>query len=288
MKVGIIANPHKPRVKEVLEHLRDMLLARKMDVLVEKDTAMDLSLELDAADTATARQMSGSCDVVLVLGGDGTMLDAAHRLGPTEVAVAGVNLGHLGFLTSCSDDEMQLLVDALEDQTYRVVPRILLQATVFHTDGTEDHHFAVNDITLTRGQTGRLVALDAFIDGDLLNHYHADGLIVATPTGSTAYSLAAGGPLISPIARNFVITPICPHSLSNRSLVLSDSSVIDLVSVDPSHEATLFTVDGQCVLEVEHGGKVRVQKANHMFNIIRLQDRSFFSTLRKKLHWGQA
>ena len=288
MKIGIIANPLKSRVKEVSNQLLEILKARQVSVLVEDDTAADLKLQLESEQSVTARQLGEDCDVVLVLGGDGTMLDAAHRLGPTDVCIAGVNLGHLGFLTSCKDTEMELLVDALIEGKYLVVPRILLKASVSHLDGSVDSYFAVNDITLTRGQTGRLVALDAFIDGDLLNHYHADGLIVATPTGSTAYSLAAGGPLISPNARNFVITPICPHSLSNRSLVLSDSSVVDLISVDDSQEPTLFTVDGQCVVEVEHGGKVRVGKADHMLNIIRLEDRSFFSTLRQKLHWGQS
>lgn len=287
MNVGIIANPNKKGVYEALKHLLGLIEAAGMGCYLEDDTASDLNVQLSPEKMVPAKQMGDLCDVVLVMGGDGTMLDAAHRLGPTDVALAGINLGHLGFLTSVNDTEMELLVESLKEKNYHVVPRILLQATVCHLNGDEQSYFAVNDITLTRGQTGRLVALDAFIDGDLLNHYHADGLIVATPTGSTAYSLAAGGPLISPIAKNFVITPICPHSLSNRSLVLSDNSVVELISVDDSKSSTLFTVDGQCIVEVEHGGRVRVEKANHELNIIRLEGRSFFATLRKKLHWGE-
>jgi len=202
------------------------------------------------------------------------------------VAVAGVNLGNLGFLTSCKDNEMELLVTALASGTHHVVPRMLLKATIKPVDGVVSEHFAVNEITLTRGQTGRIVAMDAFIDGDLLNHYRADGLIVATPTGSTAYSLAAGGPLLSPKAQNIVITPICPHSLSNRSLVLTDHSVVELKSVDNSEAPTLFSVDGRCLVEVNHGGIILVEKADHQLNMIRLEGRSFFSTLRQKLHWG--
>lgn len=286
MKVGIIANPYKDGVSSALLKLLDILKSHKLHTTVEDESiaALDLSnrniLELPA--TGLAKE----CDVVIVLGGDGTILDAAHRLGPTDVAVAGVNLGHLGFLTSCKDTEMELLVSALAAETHYVVPRMLLKATVRLTDGTSSEFFAVNEITLTRGQTGRIVAMDAFIDGDLLNHYRADGLIVATPTGSTAYSLAAGGPLLSPRAQNIVITPICPHSLSNRSLVLTDSSVVELVSVDDSEAPTLFSVDGRCPLEVNHGGKVIVEKADHQLNMIRLEGRSFFSTLRQKLHWG--
>ena len=287
MKVGIIANPSKDGVTVAVIELMELLTGSEISAVVEDDTASDLSLKLNSDQIATAPEMAKICDVVMVLGGDGTMLDAAHRLGPTDVAVAGINLGHLGFLTSCKDNEMELLVTALKEKTFHTVQRILLKATVCLLDGSEQSYFAVNDITLTRGQTGRIVALDAYIDGDLLNHYRADGLIVATPTGSTAYSLAAGGPLISPIAKNFVVTPICPHSLSNRSLVLSDDSVVELISVDDSEDSTLFTVDGQCVVEVEHGGRVRVEKADHILNIIRLEGRSFFSTLRQKLHWGE-
>ncbi len=291
MNVGIIANPNKKGVWKALYELLDLLEEADFVAFVEDDTASDLGYKPAANSEKikiiSALKMSSSCDVVLVMGGDGTMLDAAHRLGPSSVAVAGINLGHLGFLTSCNALEMPLLVNSLKEKSYHTVSRILLQATVLHLNGNKESYFAVNDITLTRGQTGRLVALDAFIDGDLLNHYHADGLIVATPTGSTAYSLAAGGPIISPLAKNFVITPICPHSLSNRSLVLTDDTVIELISVDDSKSTTLFTCDGQNIVEVEHGGRVRVEKANHELDIIRLEGRSFFSTLRRKLHWGE-
>lgn len=291
MNVGIIANPNKEGVWNALQELLVLLEKAEFMVFLEDDTASDVGYELpfdsEYVKITSALEMSSGCDVVLVMGGDGTMLDAAHRLGPTTVAVAGINLGHLGFMTSCSGAEMELLVDALKEKTYHVVRRILLKASVIHLDGKVRSYFAVNDITLTRGQTGRLVALDAFIDGDLLNHYHADGLIVSTPTGSTAYSLAAGGPIISPLAKNFVITPICPHSLSNRSLVVTDDSMIELVSVDDAQSTTLFTCDGQSIVDVEHGGRVRVEKADHELNIIRLEGRSFFSTLRRKLHWGE-
>ena len=286
MKVGIIANPHKDGVCSALLKLLEILKSENLHAIVEDETIAALDLAHKNIPELPATGLAQECDVVIVLGGDGTILDAAHRLGPTDVAVAGVNLGQLGFLTSCKDNEMELLVSALASGNHRVVPRMLLKATVHLTDGTTSEYFAVNEITFTRGQTGRIVAIDAYIDGDLLNHYRADGLIVATPTGSTAYSLAAGGPLISPRAHNIVITPICPHSLSNRSLVLTDSSVVELKSVDSSETPTLFSVDGRHPVEVMHGGKIIVEKADHKLNIIRLEGRSFFSTLRQKLHWG--
>ena len=290
MNIGIIANPHKEGASKTLHTLMELLEKHGMNPMVEGDTAKDLlengSKHAGKNSNKCASELAKECDVVLVLGGDGTMLDAAQRMGATDTPVAGINIGHLGFLTSCRDDEMELLVKALKEGTQHVVPRSLLHATVTHSDGTTEDHFAVNDITLTRGQTGRLVAMDAYIDGDLLNHYRADGLIIATPTGSTAYSLSAGGPILSPIAQNFVITPICPHSLSNRSLVLADTAEVEFVSVDESQAATLFTVDGQCMVNLEHGGKITINKASHTFNIIRLEGRSFYSTLRQKLKWG--
>jgi len=286
MKVGIIANPYKDGVCAALLKLLEILDSHKLEAIVEDESIAALDLTGKNIPELPAVGLAKECDVVIVLGGDGTILDAAHRLGPSDVAVAGVNLGHLGFLTSCQDTEMELLVSALAEKTYHVVPRMLLKAIVKLSSGDSDEFFAVNEITLTRGQTGRIVALDAFIDGDLLNHYRADGLIVATPTGSTAYSLAAGGPLLSPKAQNIVITPICPHSLSNRSLVLTESSVVELKSVDDSEAATLFSVDGRSPVELGHGGSIIVEKANHQLNMIRLEGRSFFSTLRQKLHWG--
>lgn len=285
MNIGIIANPRKEGASETIQTLQALLEKHGMTSLVEDDTAEQL-LEGEASKGVPATQLAKECDAVIVLGGDGTMLNAAQRLGATDTPVAGVNIGHLGFLTSCRDDEMELLVTALKENTHTVVPRSLLEATVQHVDGKTESYCAVNDITLTRGQTGRLVAIDAYIDGNLLNHYRADGLIIATPTGSTAYSLSAGGPILSPIAQNFVITPICPHSLSNRSLVLADTAEVEFISVDESQAATLFTVDGQCMVNLEHGGKIKITKAPNTFNIIRLEGRSFYSTLRQKLKWG--
>lgn len=286
MKIGIIANPFKDGACSVLLQLLNVIGSHGMEGIVEDETIEALELGEKEIIELPARDLAKTCDVIIVLGGDGTILDAAHRLGPSDVAVAGINLGNLGFLTSCTGDEVELLVSSIANKAYHVVPRMLLKSTIKHVDGKVSEYTAVNEVTLTRGQTGRIVAMDAFIDGCLLNNYRADGLIVATPTGSTAYSLAAGGPLLSPKAKNIVITPICPHSLSNRSLVLTDESVVELVSAESSETMTLFSVDGRSPVEVAYGGRITVEKADHQLNLIRLEDRSFFSTLRQKLHWG--
>lgn len=281
MQIGIIANPNKVGAKDTIVNLINKLSDKGIAHLLEQETAGIVD-----STGISGPELAAQCDIITVLGGDGTMLDAANRLGPTDTPIAGINIGTLGFLTSCTDKELDLFVESLISNDYRIVPRIQLEATIIQEDGTEKSYSALNEITLSRGKTGRLVSLEALIDGEMLNQYRADGLIVATPTGSTAYSLAAGGPLISPIANVFVITPICPHSLSNRSLVLADTAVVGLRSIDDDHTPTLFTVDGRVVVEVEHGATIRIAKSPHSINLIRLEGRAFYSTLRKKLHWG--
>ena len=213
------------------------------------------------------------------------MLHALSKLGNFQKPVAGINIGTLGFLTSCKDDELDLFAKAVAERRYTTSVRTLLEATV-HRKGVEPETFiALNEVTLTRGDTGRLVSLRASVDGELLNDYRADGLIVATPTGSTAYSLSAGGPLISPSAAVFVITPICPHSLSQRSLVLGDSSVIGISSEAIDDGPMLFTVDGRDSTRIEKGERVEIRKASRSFHLLRLEGYSFYEALRVKLHW---
>lgn len=281
MNIGIIANSNKEGAAHTLNNLIAEIEKRDFQYLLEEQTAQIISKQ-----GIPACHLAQKSDIVAVLGGDGTMLNAAYRIDCTETPIAGINIGTLGFLTSCRDDELSLFLDAIIAKNYRIVPRTLLQATVTHADGTTEVHNALNEITLNRGITGRLVELEALIDGDLLNHYRADGLIVATPTGSTAYSMAAGGPLISPLANVYVITPICPHSLTDRSLVITDTCEVQLKSIDRDGEPTIFTVDGRVIIEVEYGSTITIKKSPHTVNLIRLEDRSFFSTLRQKLDWG--
>lgn len=259
-----------------------VLTQHGIDTELENDSAAIIGAEFNF----DASELAKTCDVIAVLGGDGTMLNAAHRIGPTDTPMAGINIGTLGFLTSCTDDELHMFAEALVNNSYKIVPQILLETSITYTNGETESDFAVNEITLSRGQTGRLISIDAFIDGALLNHYHADGLIVATPTGSTAYSLAAGGPLISPITRAFVITPICPHSLTNRSLVLDESSVVELISAETSEYPAFYSIDGRKVIELPCDARISVKKADHQLHLLRLKDRTYFSTVRQKLHWG--
>ena len=283
VNIGIIANPHKSGAEKTLRNLCAALKKEKLTWSLETHTA-DLINSPDGVDAST---FADTCDVVAVLGGDGTMLDASNKIGSADIPVAGINIGTLGFLTTCTDQELDIFAQAVATGEFSLIKRMQLRATVTSADGTTQHFRALNEITLARGQTGRLVSLDAWVDGELLNHYRADGLIVATATGSTAYSLSAGGPLIAPQSDVFVITPICPHSLSNRSLIVSNSSTVELAPAADAECPMLFTVDGREVVEICQGSRVTVEQAGHALPLLRLPNRSFFSTLRQKLGWGR-
>ena len=232
-----------------------------------------------------AGSFAAEVDLAAVIGGDGTMLHAVSRFGDFDKPVAGINVGTLGFLTSCKDDELVEFADCLHAGRFTTSVRTLLTATV-HRSGRPDASFtALNEITLARGETGRLVSLTARVNGELLNRYRADGLIVATPTGSTAYSLSAGGPLIAPNAGVFLITPICPHSLSQRALVLADTCTVELSSDDHDCGPMLFTVDGRDSVRIETGDHIEVSKSPRSFRLLRLVGRSFYEALRQKLGW---
>lgn len=281
MKVGIIANIAKEGARSAIDRLTGALSIRRIGTALEREVSAFCGLPggLDGPDLAA------ECDVIAVLGGDGTMLNAVAKLGPTDKPVAGINIGTLGFLTSCTDDEVELFADSLLSGDYKTSRRTLLCAEVKGVDGSRNTFMALNEIVLARGQTGRLISLTAYIDGDLLNRYKADGLIVATPTGSTAYSLSASGPLISPSAAAFVITPICPHTLSQRSLVISDESVVELAPENADEAPMLFTVDGRDCVSIHHGDRIEVRKADHVLNLLRLKGHSFYEALRQKLNW---
>jgi NAD+ kinase len=281
LKIGILANPHKPEALQTLRALRVALEARACTVILDEQTAA-LAGEPGGVPPA---EFCHQVDLAAVLGGDGTVLDALARLGDFTKPLAGVNIGRLGFLTSCTDTELEAFAEAVTTGHFQTSERSLLEA-VIHRVGQEGERFiALNEITLARGETGRLVSVVATVNGELLNHYRADGLIVATPTGSTAYSLSAGGPLIAPSAGVFVITPICPHSLSQRSLVLSDQAVVRLAPESAETSPMLFTADGRDTTRIEPGDWIEIRKAPQVLHLLMLEDHSFYQALRQKLRW---
>lgn len=281
LKIGILANPNKEGAVRTLKALRTALEARGCEAVLD-----DQSAELigETGGLAVERFVE-EVDLVAVLGGDGTMLNAVLRLGDFRKPVAGINIGTLGFLTSCTDEDLEAFAASVADGTYTTSVRTMLEATVHRPGKTPEIFTALNEITLARAETGRLVSLRAMVNGDLLNNYRADGLIVATPTGSTAYSLSAGGPLIAPSAAVFVVTPICPHSLSQRSLVMSDDSIVEISPDNPDGGVMLFTVDGRDNTHIGPGDRIEVKKSSRSFHLLRPEVGSFYEALRQKLRW---
>lgn len=279
--VGILANPHKTGSLPALHSLRDALASHGIGSVLDSDTARFAG----EGGGIAAGDFMQTVDVAAVIGGDGTMLHAVSLLGEFPKPVAGINVGTLGFLTSVTGNELDEFARALSIHAFTTSQRTLLEATLLRGDGSRETFHALNEITLTRGETGRLVSLTSKVNGEHLNAYRADGLIVATPTGSTAYSLSAGGPLIAPGSGVVVVTPICPHSLSQRSLVLPDSSVLDLCANSHDGGHMLFTVDGRDTVHIGPGDHIVVRKSPRSFSLLRLPGRSFYQALRQKLGW---
>ena len=279
MKVAVIANPQNEQAPPALRRICEALAARGIETVLEKESAALLGQK------GFVRSWEGA-ELVISLGGDGTLLDTVHKMGNCDVPVAGVNIGTLGFLTACTAADINEFAAAIAEREHVVVNRAALRVSMTDVSGQDHVFMALNEVVLMRGGTGRLISLEARVNGELLNRYRADGLIVATPTGSTAYSLAAGGPLIDEQAGVLVITPICPHSLSDRSLVLGDDSLIELKANQRHSDSILFTVDGREVLQLGESGIVRVERAPAPLKIVRLPNHSFYETLRGKLGWS--
>lgn len=231
-------------------------------------------------------ELSARCAILLVLGGDGTILKVVHELGSKLRPIFGINLGSLGFLTCINSDHALEAVEAVCTSGYVLSQRALLDVTLERGDGTAAvRRTALNEAVISRGLLSRLVKLDTWIGSDNLTQFNADGLIVATPTGSTAYSLSAGGPILSPTANVFVITPVCPHVLTNRSLVVGDSTEIVIRPV-PGQSEVILTVDGHGPEQVREGDRIRLRKSTLQLPLAMLPQLSFCEVLREKLKWS--
>ncbi|WP_411845376.1 NAD(+)/NADH kinase [Roseibacillus persicicus] len=279
MNLGVFVNPRKPDVADAFGRVCAAFEKRGWTVTLDEEGGAVVG-------RPGVKRFWEGADLVISIGGDGTFLETLHRMGGAPVPVAGVNIGHLGFLTACQDEDVEQLAEVVTGGLHLQVERSMLRVRMREEGGKEHEFLALNEVVLMRGETGRLVSLEAKVDGEILNEYRADGLIVATPTGSTAYSLAAGGPLVGPRAEVMVMTPICPHTLSGRALVIGDDSVVELSPSGDSPEPILFTVDGRDILRVAPDSVVVVDKAPNPLRVVRLPGHSFYETLRKKLSWS--
>lgn len=222
-------------------------------------------------------------ELILVFGGDGTMLRAARDIAGSKTPLLGINIGGLGFLTAVPSGQLTDALKKVWRGEFNYEPRALIEVSGT-CSGKTIRKSALNDIVVSRGAVSRLITLDVRVDGEMVTQYRCDGLIVSSPTGSTAYSLAAGGAVVLPSSEVFALTPICPHALSNRSIILPLRSTISIKAVNPL-SATILSVDGQVVAELEEDDEVTIRRSRHAIRLVHLADGSFLEALRRKLHW---
>jgi len=276
-RFGLVVNPEKEEVWRVAATVVAWLEARGASVRVGAPGGAQLSRPDYDFDT-----LGRTCDCVVVLGGDGTLLQSARAVAPYGAPLFGVNVGQLGFLTEVEAAEALPGLQRVLEGKYVVEERMMLQATVERENGGADVYTALNDAVITKGAFARLIHLETYVDDEYVETYSADGLIVATPTGSTAYSLSAGGPLVAPELELMLITPICPHTLSARPLVIPATSTVRVVPRSTPGEVML-TMDGQYGRHLTCGDRVLVRRAPFGVRFLRLNHRSFYRVLREKL-----
>jgi NAD+ kinase len=280
--VGIICKPRKEDLGSIVPSLVEWLRARKLRVLLDQSAAESCP---NCESPAQQEALISESDLVVVLGGDGTLLAAARLLQNREVPILPVNLGALGFMTSVTLDELYPLLEQTLAGEHRVSERMVLQAEVVRDGSTIQAQKALNDAVVNQAALARLMEFHVHVDGSHVGRYRADGLIIATPTGSTAYSLAAGGPILHPDIHAFVITPICPHMLTNRPLVVPDSSRIE-VTFTHGAEPVHVTLDGQVGWQLARDDRVVITKSPNRVLLVQPPSKSYFEVLRSKLGWG--
>jgi NAD+ kinase len=280
---GIISKPIESVVSGVVPPLIEWLRARKIEVYVDNETQGCIHLE---AKCVARDKMAEHIELLIVLGGDGTLLSAARALGAYKVPILAVNLGGLGFLTSVSLEELYPVLEQAIAGENRTSERMMLEAEIFRKGATAIRQLALNDAVANKGALSRMLEFDVYVDRDHVGRYRADGLIVATPTGSTAYSLAAGGPVVHPDLDAFVITPICPHMLTNRPFVIPGSAKVE-IDFAPADEPVYLTLDGQIGFELEPADRVAITKSSSKVVYVRPPRKTYFEILRSKLRWGE-
>jgi NAD+ kinase len=282
--IGIISRPRRSNLSEVVPPLLAWLEARGIHVTYDQETASSLA---EPSEGRSREQVAAASDLLLVLGGDGTLLAAARVAAPRGIPILPINMGSLGFLTSFMLEELYPALEDILAGRLTISERVMLHAELQRGDKILDKQTVLNEVVINKGALARMIELELSIDKDFVCRYRADGLIVASPTGSTAYSLSAGGPIVHPSVESFIITPICPHTLSDRPVVIGDSSIIE-VKLSVGTESVFLTLDGQKGIPLQATDRVRVSRAQQLLKLIQTPNKSYFEILRNKLKWGEA
>src|SRR5689334_13133795 len=287
-RIGVVVKPHQPEALETLCKLTEWLTARGLALVggpavdrerIEHETGCVIEVIPD-------EELPQKVDLILVLGGDGTMIATARMLGDGEVPVIGVNYGGLGYLAEFRIEELFTALESILAGDYKLEKRVMLAVELRRGDELVTKNRVLNDVVMNKSALARIIQIETYLNEQFVNSFRADGLIVSTPTGSTAYNLSAGGPIIFPTMNAVVITPICPFTLSNRPIVVPDDSVIE-VRLMTEKEDVALTLDGQVGFPIQAHDRVVIRKSNTTFNLVQPKNRNYFDLLRDKLRWGR-
>lgn len=279
---GIVTKRNKPEALSLAGEIAHWLSERGVEVLVEKEVAE----KTGRPDHAGRDEMPSRADLLIVLGGDGTLLSIARLDKVESIPVLGINLGGLGFLTEISKEETFKVLEKIIGGDFETEKRLMLKATIYRGGETIVASNVLNDIVINKSALARIIDLETHIDGAYLTTFKSDGLILATPTGSTAYSLAAGGPIVYPSLNSIIVNPICPHTITNRPLVVPDTATVKVI-LKTSNQNVHITLDGQEGMPLQGGDVVETKKAPGYIQLIRSPYKTYFELLRTKLRWGE-
>jgi NAD+ kinase len=287
-RIGIVLKPHQPDALKTMCELANWLGQRDITLVGGPEIERDRIQQQTgcAVQEVVPEQLAANSDLILVLGGDGTMIAAARVMGDTEVPVLGVNYGGLGYLAEFRIEELYGALESILSANYRVDKRVMLSVELSRGNENITRNRVLNDVVINKSALARIIEIEAYLNNQFVNAFRADGLIVSTPTGSTAYNLSAGGPVIFPSMNAVVITPICPFTLSNRPIVVPDDAVIELCLKTEKEDVSL-TLDGQVGFPLNFEDRVTIRKSDTTFNLIQPTNRNYFDVLRDKLRWGR-
>lgn len=284
--IGLIAKRGDPRVKDTLQALVRYLQRQNLEIVIDAPSAR-LLIDKNVSIAANTEALGTRCDLVIVIGGDGTLLQAARLLAKHDVALLGINLGRLGFLTDICPTQMEGYLDEILGGAFLEEDRFLIYSEVYRDGQCISHSNALNDMVIHRWNMAHMLAFETTINGHFVNRQRSDGLVIATPTGSTAYALSGGGPIIHPSLNALVLVSICPHTLSNRPIVIDGDSCIN-ITIDPYQAGQAqLSCDGVLSQQVIPGDRIVIEKRQHI-RLIHPQGHDHYATLRAKLDWGKA
>lgn len=289
MKVAIYGQYYKPEDKEYIEELFLILNKNAIEFVIEQNYFNGLKKEIDVNNSATFssyKELNASFDFMFTVGGDGTILRAVTFIRNSNIPIVGINTGRLGFLATVQKEEIVNAIEQLLKKNYKIKERTLLSVTTTPTiKSLKSLNFALNEVSVSRKNTASMITIETSIDNEYLTSYWSDGLIISTPTGSTGYSLSCGGPIITPAAKSFALTPIAPHNLNARPMVIPDETIITL-KISGREDEFFLSLDSR-IVTVDSSTEVCVKKADFNLKMIQINNQTFIKTLREKLLWGQ-